>query len=369
MKSIGHFLLVGGLLWSAALAQVPVRPLSREARPHAWYLEQVRAWSARVAQDPRQPQAWHSLYEANRAAGLTGPAAPLRADSLLDQMAQAIPGTFVYHYLRYRQGGGDAAYLPDLRAAEALAPDRAELYPEFVAHYERVGDSLSRRRYNQRWFASGEMPEAVLAFGYNLLMSTAPGAILLTNGDNDTYPLWMLQDVHGLRPDVQVLNRHLLREAAYRDFRLRQLGLPSFSPAGPAFDAALVRHLARGTRPVFVALTVSPAAIEALRADLYVTGLASRYSPTRYDNIPVLRRQVETAFRLDDLRLSLRPLPTYDISLPLRQAYLMPLLTLHRHYLEVQDSARAQALAELILQIARTVQLEAQVAPLLQAPD
>jgi len=74
---------------------------------------------------------------------------------------------------------------------------------------------------------SGGIAETVMDYNYNLLVSLEENAILITNGDNDTYPGWILQRILDHRPDVKIVNRSLLNTDWYPDHVISE-GVPRF---------------------------------------------------------------------------------------------------------------------------------------------
>ncbi len=87
-------------------------------------------------------------------------------------------------------------------------------------------------------YASRAGDYAARDWAYNLLMSIEPYGLVFTNGDNDTFPLWYLQEVEGLRRDVTVIVYSYLATPWYAE-QLRDLTRPC-GEADPQADPTVI---------------------------------------------------------------------------------------------------------------------------------
>lgn len=241
--------------------------LDRQADLWSQFLNYFQYWSWQFGRD--WPQASRVLTVLFSAVGLLGLFTLLQKDRRAGLAALTLFGTLtvgLVYYLNFRYG---FSMHPENATLEREVRERDYFFICSFAYFgalvalgfgtlmQMVVDALGDRHPEpRRWAMASPMLLLVALpilgnattasradehiarhFAIDLLESVEPYAILITAGDNDTFPLWYAQEVEGVRRDVTVANLSLMNT----EWHLKQLRRREIFPFEPEGSIPLWR--------------------------------------------------------------------------------------------------------------------------------
>ena len=134
-----------------------------------------------------------------------------------------------------------------LERAVELDPSYTDPWFALAINYMENGEQEKMNVALRKILEAGVIADEVMDFSYNMLAGLNKNAILVTNGDNDTYPVWILTRIIGYRPDVRLVNMSLLNTNWY-PHALDTQGVPNLISAKSldSLSAAFGQYIKEG---------------------------------------------------------------------------------------------------------------------------
>lgn len=344
-----------------------VKSVIKEKHDYEWYTNQFSLWEKEVKKDMKNGEAWVNLYTAARMARISTQNQENRntwhakEGDVVEDMSKSIKGTYSYYRIlawynevwNAKDKNEEEKIIGYSLKAFEMKPHKADVYPDLMNIYEVTRPNLEKQKELAKlWKSSGDHTPKLMALSYNALMNTKRGAILLTGGDNDTYPLWIAQHADGFRADVNVWNVYLMAIPEYRKRKFKALNIPILEGEGIS-STEIIEHIVkhRGDRELYMYNKGIVAQDSLIYEKLYNVGVIYQYSEESMNNIALIVDHFENKFIIDHLKFNYYQSEYLENDKSWDYTYLPGLVSLFKHYELIGDQMKMEETKQLINQL------------------
>jgi hypothetical protein len=180
---------------------------------------------------PESPKSWQSYYSSIQQSAVKNydkqptAAQQKQMDDILSEMESYHGQSYEFNVMQYINSQQNRNFGSHLLTAYKMDPSRADALPYVAGYAEMTQNTSLKTEVLQKMAAGGIFGNVVLQYHRDLLNSLPANAVLLTNGKDDTYPLWILQQKENLKPGVQIIYLDLMHDEMYRKTIAGKLGI------------------------------------------------------------------------------------------------------------------------------------------------
>lgn len=332
----------------------------------SWYEEQLELWKKEIDKNEKNANAWYNYYTSSRALkNLTQDKEREHYQELClkitEDLYRILPESFEANHLKWWNAGNDKNEFKYLEKAYQINPNDPRTYNDLMTYYEteRIKDKYTE--FCLKYYEANELAAPLLNWGYNVLAGLEENAIVLSAGDNDTYPIWTVQEYKGFRQDVKNINTYLILIDNYRNKLFQELEIPKLdinlkeveskedydNKVKQIYEHILLNYT-KG--PVHICANAI-FQLEDWSEDFHLVGLTYKYSKEDFDNISIIQRNYENRYLLDHIKQVFSFNINNGVADRMDAIYLPSMIKLYKHYKTSEEFSRMNKLMVLIKNI------------------
>lgn len=347
----------------------------------SWYETQQELWKKEIDKNEKNANAWYNYYSATRAlrnltTGEDREGYHNLCVEITNDAYEIIPESFEANHLKWWNSGHDANEFDYLKKAYKIDPNDSRTYVDFMTHYEITHNQEKYSEFCKKFFTANELSAPTLNWAYNVLSEVDKNAIVLSAGDNDTYPIWTIQESKNYRKDVKNINTSLILLDDYRNGLFEQLGIPALDIDLTKVESEkdykekvskiyehIINNYTKG--PVHVCVNAI-FQFEDWSDNFHLVGLTYVYSEDDIDNISIIKRNYENRYLLDHLQEVFSHNISNGVADYMNGLYLPSMVKLYQHYSKSEEKDKQTKLLQLIISISEKSGQQTEIADLLE---
>jgi hypothetical protein len=233
---------------------------------------------------------WLNIYNSKRNSfilndGLINSNEKSELANIANQSIANAENTFEANYIKLRETRNSNQAYRFLRRANELSPNNESLYLEKAWQAERFENYSLLKSNITSAYNTNQISAFLTKISSFILQEAQPNSIIITNGENDTYPFWHLSD----NKNITVISLAMLEDVAYINKKLKNAN-SSISFKKIPSENEFIKALLNSSKTVYLSWGTRPDILEAFKTKLYSVGPMLQLSNTNIDNVVLLKK-------------------------------------------------------------------------------